>query len=225
MIKSLHLKVFLTVVLCLFLITAAAFQLHTNKVYVPKIMGVTLVNAEPLGNFTLNDHNNTPFTASSLRGKWHVISYGYTHCPDICPLTLVTMTQFSNLLNENNISNVQFAFYTVDPYRDTASHIKEYLAYFNPNFLGLRNEEQQATSTFENKLGMKIHIEEKEKETNPNYSVSHGLEIFLINPDAKLQAVLQPNRHPSGFVGYSAQHAYNDFLHVKRFYEQQSIFR
>lgn len=223
MISSVQIKIFLAVVLCLFLITAAAFQLYANKVYVPKIMGTTLVNAEPLGNFTLNDHNNLPFTPNSLQGKWHIISYGYTHCPDICPLTLVTMAQFSALLNENNISNVQFLFYTVDPNRDTASHIKQYLTYFNPDFLGLRNDEQQASTAFEKNLGMKVSIEDKE--SNPNYSVSHGLEIFLINPDAKLQAVLQPNRHPSGLMGYSAQHAYNDFLHVKQFYEQQSIFR
>jgi protein SCO1/2 len=82
----------------------------------PSITGVLIPDSLALKEFSLVDHNNREFTRQNLLGRWHIVSYGYTHCPDICPTTLTTLAQVAhNIEKDQAYTDVQFVFYSVDP--------------------------------------------------------------------------------------------------------------
>lgn len=84
----------------------------------------------------LTDHTNQPVSLSRFRGKLIVLVFGYTNCPDVCPLTLGTLAQALTLLRKK-ASDVQVLFISVDPIRDTPEKLATYVSRFNPAFLGL----------------------------------------------------------------------------------------
>ena len=88
------------------------------------------------GDFTLTDGEGKPFALSSLKGKVVVLSFGYTHCPDICPTELLTYSDTLKQLGDE-AKNVAVVFVSVDPDRDTPELMKQYVKQFNPAFIGL----------------------------------------------------------------------------------------
>lgn len=99
------------------------------------------------GPFTLTDQNGRRVGDADFRGKLMLVYFGYTFCPDICPTTLLDMTQAMDALGKD-AEQVQPIFITVDPARDTQSALKEYLVNFHPRMLGLTGtaEEVQAAA-------------------------------------------------------------------------------
>ena len=83
------------------------------------------------GDFTLTDGDGKPFALSSLKGKVVVLSFGYTHCPDICPTELLTYNDTLKQLGDE-AKNVAVVFVSVDPDRDTPELMKQYVKQFNP---------------------------------------------------------------------------------------------
>lgn len=90
----------------------------------------------PAHDFTLTDHNGQPFQLQQHTGKVVVLFFGFTNCPDICPTALADLAQAREKLGAQ-ANQVQVVFITVDPERDTSQVIKDYLAHFDPSFLGL----------------------------------------------------------------------------------------
>ncbi len=88
------------------------------------------------GDFTLTDGNGKPMALSSLKGKVVVLSFGYTHCPDICPTELLTYSDTLKQLGDD-AKNVAVVFVSVDPERDTPELMKQYVKQFHPDFIGL----------------------------------------------------------------------------------------
>ena len=88
------------------------------------------------GDFTLTDGEGKPFALSSLKGKVVVLSFGYTHCPDICPTELLTYSDALKQLGDE-AKNVAVVFVSVDPDRDTPELMKQYVKQFHPDFIGL----------------------------------------------------------------------------------------
>ena len=88
------------------------------------------------GDFTLTDSEGKPFALSSLKGKVVVLSFGYTHCPDICPTELLTYNDTLKQLGDE-AKNVAVVFVSVDPERDTPELMKQYVKQFHPDFIGL----------------------------------------------------------------------------------------
>ena len=88
------------------------------------------------GDFTLTDGEGKPFALSSLKGKVVVLSFGYTHCPDICPTELLTYNDTLKQLGDE-AKNVAVVFVSVDPDRDTPELMKQYVKQFHPDFIGL----------------------------------------------------------------------------------------
>jgi protein SCO1/2 len=86
-------------------------------------------------DFTLTDQQGKPFTLSAQRGKGVLLFFGYTHCPDICPTTLMNLAKL-------NRAGTEIAFVTVDP-TDTPAKLKAYLQHFDPHFIGLTGTLQQ----------------------------------------------------------------------------------
>lgn len=97
-----------------------------------------LVYEEPvaLRPFSLSDHTGADFSLEDLKGQWSLIFFGFTSCPDICPLTLTELSQFYRQLPEQH-KDTQVIMVSVDPDRDTAQKLAEYMGSFNPDFIGV----------------------------------------------------------------------------------------
>ncbi|HEX7027883.1 MAG TPA: SCO family protein [Gammaproteobacteria bacterium] len=156
--------------------------------------------------FRLIDHNNRVFDNQRLLGKWSFVFFGYTRCPDVCPLTLQTLGRVAELLEEPN-NNVQFIFVSVDPARDSNIHLKNYVGYFDPDFVGVTGEESELV-TFSKALGGVFGRDDEPG--SGSYTVSHSAQLFLINPDAERYALLP---HP-----HQAEVIIDDFYTIRSHY-------
>jgi protein SCO1/2 len=158
---------------------------------IPDQAMTVFVDPKPLREFILTDQNSNPFDLSQLKGKWSFLFFGFTHCPDICPSTLVSLSQLRKQITEgaNGTKNIQFIFISVDPERDTVIKLKQYTNYFDPSIIGvtgnkleLRNLTQQLDAQFE--------IESAPD--SKSYQIYHTSVIFLINPQGQYVASLTP---------------------------------
>ncbi|WP_281560722.1 SCO family protein [Thalassomonas sp. RHCl1] len=176
--------------------------------------GTKLTSGLNLASFQLRDHHNRVFNNQALKGRWHLISYGYTSCPDICPNTLLLLTQLENKLKSGNKRpDLHFLFYTIDPARDSAEKLALYVAYFSENLTGIRAEEKDKARAFEQDLGIKAQV--NNNSDNGDYQVSHGGALYLINPDGQLQAVFQPLKDPFGNLAFDIDVLYRDYLWIR----------
>jgi protein SCO1/2 len=138
--------------------------------------------------FSLIDVNKRVFDKGRLLGKWSFVFFGYTHCPDVCPLTLQTLGRAAELIEKRNgAADVQFIFVSVDPQRDNNELLKNYVTYFNPDFLGVSGSQQQLLAFSK---ALDAPFGKSDDTGSASYSVSHSAQIFLINPDAQRYALL-----------------------------------
>lgn len=135
--------------------------------------------------FTLTRHDLMPFTPDSLRGKWSLMFFGYTHCPDVCPTTLTELAQAYSLLGEQDaLKDIQFVFISVDPERDTPQRLAGYVSYFNEAFVGatgIPDEIKRLTQA----LGIRY---EKAEPTETGYVVNHSSAVLLMDPQGRYYA-------------------------------------
>jgi len=139
------------------------------------------------GDFTLTDHNGETFKLSKHRGKVVLMFFGYTHCPDICPTELGTLSKILKQLGDNS-DNIISLFITVDPERDTVEKLKNYVKFFSPNLIGLTGTTEEileVTKRF--KVQRKVH---KAKEGSNYYLVDHSANLFVINAQGQLSQLI-----------------------------------
>ena len=136
----------------------------------------------PAPDFALTDENGQPFKLSDLRGKWVLLAYGYTHCPDVCPLTLSHLRDVKKAIDPNG-DQVQVVFVTIDPERDTADIMRQYVGHFDQQFAqkfkgltGTPQEIAQAAQVYN------VKYEKKESTSAAGYSMGHTAEVYLIDP-------------------------------------------
>ena len=146
-------KILLGVSAVLFVLgTVIAVAMLVRPTAPPVITGVLIPGAKPLRDFLLIDHNERVFTREDLLGQWHIVSYGYTSCPDICPMTLTILAQVARSIEKDQVfTDVQFLFYTIDPERDTTERLAEYVSWFHEDFVGLTRDDtaEPANHSFE----------------------------------------------------------------------------
>jgi len=130
------------------------------------------------GPFMLMDHNGKTVDDEEYRGKYMLLTFGYTNCGDVCPTELQNMARVMDLLGDE-AKQVQPLFITVDPERDTPPKLREYVAAFHPRLIGLTGPEPYIAAA-----ARKYRIKyEKVTEPNGNYSMDHTAVIFLMGPD------------------------------------------
>ncbi len=193
-------------------IACAAFMaillgLLVNRILVPAVLS----NAQLAENglfvydiprqvaaFALTDHNGVPFTEARLKGKWSLLFFGYTFCPDICPITLATIRQFEGLLQDTEAAEqIQVAMISVDPQRDTAEKLAAYMGYFSPDYIGVTG---QYIDIFN--LGRQLNVAFGYQPTeNGEYLVSHSGEILLINPNGEFHGFFKLPHDPGKMAG------------------------
>ena len=141
----------------------------------------------------LRQGDGSIFDMESLKGKWSLLFFGYTNCPDVCPTTLGSVAQAKReyaeqALEQSGIQFPQVVFISVDPQRDTVEVLGEYVRYFDKDFIGATGEEKLLTAiAVQTNSAFMIEASANENE----YQVGHSLNLILVNPDVELVAVLR----------------------------------
>lgn len=93
-----------------------------------------------IGNFALFDDQGKPFTPVELQGRWSLLFFGFTFCPDVCPTTMALLNQFYGKLPPQYLGDTQIIMVSIDPARDDIAKLHQYVEYFNPKFRGVTGE-------------------------------------------------------------------------------------
>lgn len=137
------------------------------------------------GPFTLTDQDGKRRSDADFRGRLMLVNFGFTNCPDICPLGLALMTDALERLGPQ-ADQVQPVFITVDPARDTPSVLKDYVAHFSDRMIGLTGTpEEIAAAAKAYRVYYKVH---GDPAINPNYAVDHSGFIYLMGRDGRFLA-------------------------------------
>jgi len=140
--------------------------------------------ARALPEFQLVEHNGSKLTRESLQGKWSLMFFGYTHCPDICPISLQTLADMVRAIDDPHVADaLKVYFVSVDPARDQPQVLADYVTYFNPDFIGATAPLEQLTPLTRS-LGI-AHALRNQTEGSEQYDVDHSAAIVLINPRAE----------------------------------------
>ena len=149
-----------------------------------------------LPEFSFHKAGKITFTNQNLQGKWTLLFIGYTYCPDICPTTLADLDRvYPSLTNDQN-TTTQVVFISVDPNRDKAEQLADYVNYFNKNFIGVTGTHEQLWP-FVTELGL-IYSLVEEGETDAFYLVDHSASIVLVNPAGEFHATFKSEVNEQG---------------------------
>ena len=143
-------------------------------------------NAKSLSDFTLKNQLDEPVTKAQFKGQWNLVFLGYTSCPDICPLTLAKLNAVYKELEADY--PLQIWFVSVDPNRDTAEKRKQYIDYFNPNFLAVSGQHKDLFPVVR-ELGLIYAISDT---TKADYAVDHSASVALVDDTGALRAIFKP---------------------------------
>ena len=154
-----------------------------------------LPRAKVLEPFLLQTGTGKNFDLDSLKGKYSLLFFGYTSCPDVCPTTMYQLEKLYSILEKDrHQQNFQVVFVSVDPRRDTPDRLEKYVTAFNKNFIGATGQKKQI-SNLARQLGASYDVEDDGK--SKNYGVSHTDVIFIVDPDARFAAILTPPHQAS----------------------------
>jgi protein SCO1/2 len=134
-------------------------------------------------DFRLADHGGKPRSLADFRGRVVVLSFGYTHCPDVCPTTLAEASAVLKALGPR-ADQVQVLFVTLDPERDTPEVLGQYVRYFHPTFLGLRGDEAATAATASE---FRVFWQKSPASTAQGYLIDHAAGSFVFDPAGRLR--------------------------------------
>jgi len=193
------------------MLLAAVLLAACSEPQPPKLsQGTLLPSAKPVAAFQLTDHRGQPFTLENLKDNWTFAFFGYTHCPDVCPTSMAMLAQVQRKLEQQDGLDKlpQVVFVSVDPERDTAALLSEFVPYFHASFIGARGDEQN-TLNLTRQLG--ILYGKVEGSAADDYLIDHSTAIILFDPDGDFRAVFG--------IPHKADLIANDFLAIKTYYE------
>jgi protein SCO1/2 len=149
---------------------------------------ILLPNTKALINTDFIDHKGQNFSIENFKGKWSILFFGFTNCPDICPTTMQTLKQVKANLEQAGVwHNYQVIMVSVDPERDTTERLANYVPYFDPEFIGISSA-LETTESFAKNVGILFFKNERTEDNN--YDVDHGAALILVDPDAQYAGVI-----------------------------------
>ena len=153
---------------------------------------VSTGQADVGGPFQLVDHNGRPVDESMLEGKWSLVFFGFTYCPDFCPTTLAALEATKQRLGDK-ARDLQIVFISVDPERDTPQALKDYLSSdgFPEGVIGLTGTPEQVRTAADAYRAYYQKVGEGE-----GYTMNHSLTVYLMGPDGTFRTAVAEELGP-----------------------------
>ncbi|HKU16734.1 MAG TPA: SCO family protein [Steroidobacteraceae bacterium] len=152
-----------------------------------------LVPPRPLPPLDLVDHDNRPFDIERLRGGWSFVFFGFTSCPDACPITMSALAQTTKLLADlPERERPRVVMISVDPERDTPERLAAYVKAFDPAFVGA-TAAKPVLDELAQRMGVLAAVRPLDGD---NYTVDHTTSVFLVDPDGALRALFSAPQTP-----------------------------
>jgi protein SCO1/2 len=184
-------------ILALIAVLALALAILTGLAVRKGVLGAQPQTAAVGGPFQLVDTTGRTVDQDVLKGKWSVVFFGYTHCPDICPTTMFAMGQVEPMLGPK-ASDLQTVFITVDPARDTVKQLAAYVA--NPAFpkrlVGLTGSPAQVDGA-----AKAYHVFYQKAGEGDDYAVAHASYSYLMTPTGRFACVIPYGLTPEQIAG------------------------
>ncbi len=164
------------------------FGLFLNKVLAPtpitkeslRANGIVLFSQpRTIAPVLLEDHNQQVLNKERLIGKYSLIFFGFTHCPDICPTTLMELAKILERVDSSTRENFQVILVSLDPARDTPDVLKQYVTYFNSDFLGATGDFKQIMSFTNN-----VNVAFNKVFLDDGYTIDHTSHVVVLNDRA-----------------------------------------
>jgi protein SCO1/2 len=147
-----------------------------------------------LSGVNLYDHNAQTIHEQNLEGKWSLVFFGYTYCPDVCPTTLAELNRVASKVTSDQL---QVVLVSVDPERDTPEQLKTYIEYFNPKFQAWSGD----TNSIE-VLARQLHIFFQKQPYGDSYLMDHSSQVVLVNPQGEYEGFFTAPLNPEEMSDY-----------------------
>lgn len=179
----------------------------------PDVNALVYENAKPLADFSLDDQHGELVTKQQFLGQWNLVFLGYTSCPDICPLTLAKLNAvYKNLRSDYP---VQIWFVSVDPKRDTPAKRKDYIDYFNPDFLAVSGEHKQLFPMVRG-LGLIYAISDSNES---EYAVDHSASVAMVDGNGAVRAIFKPEFKQGSVPLINSKELTQEFKKIADYYK------
>ncbi len=156
------------------------------------------------GEFDLVDQNGREFTQQKLLGKYSLVYFGFTHCPDICPEELDKMARMIDLVEEKQPSAMLPVFITCDPARDTPAVVKGYLSEFHPALIGLTGTYEQVKAVCK---AYRVYFSTpKDVKSGQDYLVDHSIYFYLMDPEGDFVEAIGRQHSPEDAARLILEH-------------------
>jgi protein SCO1/2 len=163
----------------------------------PSAGGVQLAQGVALGGpFSLTDHRGRAVTEGSFEGRFLLVYFGFTYCPDVCPTELGTMAAAIDAL-EGEGERVTPVLVSVDPERDTPAALAEYVERFHPRMVGLTGTPEQVAAAAR---AYRVYYAKVQRPEMSQYLMDHSSFIYLVGPDGRVRTMFRPNTAPEAIA-------------------------
>lgn len=195
-------------VVALVLLVGAMFLIPDGQRTVPPPVVATLLSdPRALPSVQLTDQAGRVFETADLTGRFSLLFFGFTHCPDICPLTLRLLADMRRNWATPHIEPPDVVFVSVDPERDDPAQITDYLGHFDTAFTGVTGP-RDAMEPWLSALGVSVHMQRQPG--GESYTVTHNSTIYVVGPGTELVAVFS--------APHDARIIAADFLKIRQHY-------
>lgn len=151
--------------------------------------GVDVTGSDIARELRLKDASGKARSLADFHGKVVVVTFGYTHCPDVCPMTLSNLASARKKLGGDG-KDLQVLFVTVDPQRDTPQILAEYVPAFDPTFMGLTGTPDEVTAATKE---FRVYASARPAKPGEEYTVDHSAQMFAFDKSGKLRLVFPPD--------------------------------
>ena len=153
--------------------------------------------ANDLAEFSLLDQDGATFTRSSFEGRWNLVFFGFTHCPDVCPLTLQVLAEArGQMVAAGRVELPRIVLVSVDPERDTPEVIGQYVSNFGADTIGVTGELSELRKLTD---GLGIFFE-KSGVDGDSYSVDHSAVVIVVDPDGRFHSLFGAPHQAANFA-------------------------
>lgn len=151
--------------------------------------GLLYPSPRPVPEFTLARADGNPLTLADWRGRWTLVFFGFTNCPDVCPTTLATLKQAWVELGRRGLADrIRVDFVSVDPQRDTSETLMKYVGYFSPDFVAATGSDEEL-GKLTRSLGL---VYARTPNESGDYSVDHSAAVIIVDPQGRLVGMFRP---------------------------------